>query len=80
MPRLTPQGKIYSTDELMNLARIGSMGELSGACLSAFAYIKNLESEVNNLRAENANLRLPVKDLYKTLDPDTSLSTKVLDK
>lgn len=80
MPRLTPQGKIYSTDELMNLARIGSMGDLSGACMSAFAYIKNLEEEIKNLRVENSNLKLPVKSLYETLGNNVSTSTKVSDK
>lgn len=46
MPRITQQGKVYSTDELINLAKIGQMGNLSGACLSAFEYIKRLEAQI----------------------------------
>lgn len=48
MPRITPQGKVYSTDELIQLAKIGSMGELSSACLQAFFYIKRLEEQVRS--------------------------------
>jgi hypothetical protein len=48
MPRLTPNGKVYTTDELINLAKIGQMGNLSDACLQAFYYIKHLEEQIQS--------------------------------
>ena len=73
MPRLTPAGKIYTTDELINLARIGQMGALSEACLASFFYIKQLESRIQEL--EN---RSPIPPGFG--DINDNVSTKVEDK
>jgi hypothetical protein len=74
MPRLTPTGKIYTTDELINLAKIGQMGNMSEACLYAFFYIKELEARVKEL--EN---RSPIPPGFGDVNT-APVSTEVKDK
>ena len=68
---MTPQGKVYSTDELINLARIGSMGQLSEVCLQAFLYIKRLEEQVRS--------QIPPTGITFTV-PNIDVSSEVEDK
>ena len=74
MPKLTPAGKVYTTDELIRLAQIGQMGALSQACLSAFLYIKQLEKKVQEL--ENKS---PIPPGFGDISGDP-VSTEIKDK
>jgi hypothetical protein len=51
MARITDQGTVYTTQDLKQFARTGSMGQFSEAVFGALVYIEQLEKRNKELEA-----------------------------
>ena len=50
MATITDQGTIYTTKDLKQFARTGSMGQFSEAVFGVLVYVEKLEKENQNLK------------------------------
>ena len=68
MAHMTPQGKVFTVDELINFAKIGSYGVYNNAVGMALQELKRLQAEVAYLRQLRAEVGKEVEDTPESAD------------